>query len=1395
MSIEMKRLIFFLAVFSCFDIVLAVQQHTFIFDLNNPTFNFSNYQLNDSSTSKEIVFNSNEEKTVWINIPKNSTILDSLIKIEGISKPIITSTQQQVLDLFVGNIIEDNEWDEILVGVTGSEQNLKLLNSSGFQIWNYSIAASVPAVSAGNLSSDRGMEIVAAASTRIIYVLNSTGNLLSTKNMNYDIKEIEISDINTSNPFDEIIVASDKLYLLDNNLNEIWSFSTSLPFEGVSAGDLGDDQGKEIVAVTSSNIYIINSTGDLKSSRSIGNLKDVHVSNIDGYGYDEIAVALTNGTIYLLDNNLNILFSTSFSTYAINKIKISEVTSEYEGREIVFGSDDDNVYVVNATGSLVWKYKTENDVKGIGIGNLTNDIGNEVVAGTIIPATNTLYILNFEYFPTNLYVDIGNDGVREWFYPGKFRTQDIVTNNTAFQIYLNTCEGDENGLCSVPIVFHSDYAGILKVSSLNITYSYNISDIFTVTISPYWSRIAEIRGNESVGNQIKNISYLKPPAHEVAFNYITIDQDAFVCDFNGKRYQVVIIDGRKVCNISFRQISANATFDYLWDDTMSKSIPIFYNESDGVSEYGFWKRNVTVWNVTTQIFFNVSLNASLDDNYITGNSKLEVDWFGNNVFYDITPPNSQTNCNTSNPTYTKIMIGDDEFYVCKQDTNGDGKIDFFSWKQPHTNRSFVLYELSGSANNPPVAFNFSITPAEDFWGKNFTVKFNISDAEGNNVSVRICLNLTHTFDLNKVNVSSAEWYCINETNSTGNTNIGEEVSFVLESNISWTGFNLLSIQLKDFDENVEYHDWFVHSIYYAPNVSKHTTQAIAIEGMGASVNRTESVRLVALINDTVINESIGNVKCRFFVSFNDTHWMHYDAVSNSSGHCKYELIPNSSYIPGLRWWKVGVYNDSYYNDSISENFTIGIYGKINVNLTESMKSNITRNQQKILEAKIYDEFGKTINQSGYVCSFYLNQTVIGANQTQSNGICLVRFIPDCSYELGAYNLNVSLSGNANDYYLYNKSSDQNQIYLKDRLNANILSPQPNEIYHKGNEMNLSFSISDSCGAPTENYDTIWILNCTTNGYLPYQTTLNEGNTSWRVECNPGKLLLSLKAYGNVYEFGSSNRSIDIYGWSSVKMIHPINGTYNRTETLRKIDIVCEVSDANTTNIKLDGYKVSIVKVYEGNQSILAELNTIYPTGRVNYTWNISSPEEVPEGWYKILCNISDQELDEYRKFNVSVAQDFADILIIEVDTMPPKINNITINSTLKGGDVKLNVDVSDWYGVDAVWGLVKYPDGSEQEIVLSNKTPDKRQTIWEINFTNLNEVGDYDVFLFANDTSNFTTNVTAWFEVYLPIQLYAETNYPKRFTFYRPGTQIVVHNFTYPSGFHNMTLHKRNYDL
>jgi len=81
-------------------------------------------------------------------------------------------------------------------------------------------------------------------------------------------------------------------------------------------------------------------------------------------------------------------------------------------------------------------------------------------------------------YPHNAYIDVGNDGDKDWEFSGEFNQSDNRTTDFTSEIqdYLDSCSSDSDGYCTVPLVHGSDRAGILEASDLEINY--------TVTFNP-----------------------------------------------------------------------------------------------------------------------------------------------------------------------------------------------------------------------------------------------------------------------------------------------------------------------------------------------------------------------------------------------------------------------------------------------------------------------------------------------------------------------------------------------------------------------------------------------------------------------------------------------------------------------------------------------------------------------------------------------------------------------------------------------------------------------------------------------------------------------------------------------------------------------------------------------
>jgi hypothetical protein len=272
MKISKKYIIFVFLFLILFPILTnSTIQKTNLLDLDNPVFNFTEDRLsplNGSSQTFDVLFYGNENKTLYIRIPKNSTILHSNITLKGQMRPIQSSAIEEIWSLAVGNVTNSPE-NEIAVAATSY---VFLLNSSSFQIWNFSVPG-VPFydVAIGNVSSDVGNEIVAGAGNSRIYVLNSSGSLKFDKAIGGIAYSVAVGDVDSSIDYDEIAVGGgdSKIYLFNYQGNQIWNYPAGGAIYGVAIGNVSSDVGNEIVAGGSDyKVYVLNSSGNLKFEKN-----------------------------------------------------------------------------------------------------------------------------------------------------------------------------------------------------------------------------------------------------------------------------------------------------------------------------------------------------------------------------------------------------------------------------------------------------------------------------------------------------------------------------------------------------------------------------------------------------------------------------------------------------------------------------------------------------------------------------------------------------------------------------------------------------------------------------------------------------------------------------------------------------------------------------------------------------------------------------------------------------------------------------------------------------------------------------------------------------------------------------------------------------------------------
>ncbi|MBD3155866.1 MAG: DUF853 family protein [Candidatus Aenigmarchaeota archaeon] len=1294
-----------------------------------------------SATKNDIVVGSGGEPHVTLYNPSLTKLWD-----------FNTSTSNTINDVSIGNVNLSSDYDEVAIA-TNDDNKIYLLNSSGQELWNYDIGSPVNAVSIGNLTSDPGEEIVIGGNDNKITALNVSGQL----KWNYDIDEtvysLDIGELNTTYSGNEIVVgAGSSVYIISSSGNPIRNITISNTVRAVKIGDITADTGNEIAIGTSNGtVFVFTQLGSFKWNYYIGD------------------------TIY--------------------SISIGDSTSD-TGNEIAIGSGDDKIYQLDSNGNFIWSYTTGHDVKGVVIGDVSTDTLNETLG---VSRDKSIYILNFNYYPTNTSIDIGNDGDYDWSSSSeKLRNFDYVENSSIGQSIQNYLDSCGTQICNVPFVFHSDAAGNLNVSYINITYNYNASEAINSENSvSAWSRLNNTFVNTSIGNEVVNISYPQNSANNITINYVKVNAAASSsCDFWGTSYSIITESGLKVCNISSNSYQIPSVGNLpithrLWDDTMSTSIPAYLNTTGGqVNSTGFWIKNMTIYTANdAEILYNVTANITIDENYVTSDERIFVDWDQNGVYHDITPDSGTSDCDTDDPTYTVKLVGSDNFFVCKEDTNGNGVYDFFNWKQPHT--SSRNYRLEGSSNYPLELTNAQINSSSSIWNSAFNFSVDVGDYEGNNATISLWLY----FDRN------SSWSKI----ETKNLSTNGTTWFTKASDKTWTGNNRYMFEYRDYNESTGavLHLW-QNSSYYDFTVTKHSIEVLYLKGDNSNVNRTgtNTTELIVRINDTSNASYVeDNVNCSFWITTDGSIFTLVNQTStNSTGHCSLTFNPDSSFSAGDQVWISGVDNDVFYDSTNSSSYNLTIHVPININFHSStVGKNGTRGGLLDLVAGIYDENNNLVpnTQSQYTCTWYINNSQVYQGPVNNTGYCSYNWWPTCSNITGLYPVNVTLSGSPYSYYHVQNNQNSTNIRLKDTLNITVIYPIAGTIFHEQETVQLNSTISDGCGIPENSYTVSWYLEKASS--CPSSNPVTTGdNDSYSLEatCDPREQLIITNATGDYYNSNKDNVTIFIYGWSEVSFENPSSGNItNRTAgEVTYTDLVCKVTD-NVSTAGVQGYTIQF---WDGTESI--GTNTTNSTGHAVYNWNISSNVTVAEGNHTLKCNISE---DSSLYYNVSVNESESWMIIREVDYNLPFFTGTYATSTSPYNNVTIEANVTDWFGVDKVWTVVIYPNSTNYTYYLSNTSTNTLTGTWRTTLNNVSNLGSYDYTIYANDTSDQINSTSGWFDIYTRLFFIGNAtnndnnNITLDFTFYRPGTNktMDIPNTYVSGGSYNISVFNTNVDM
>ena len=360
------------------------------------------------------------------------------------------------------------------------------LNQLGFPFDTNSEIKSNPAVL--DFYGDGNSYVVFGDNSGLIHLLDSNGNSVENDFFPYDTGDQiwgspAVSDIDNDGNLDVVFVSKSKhLYVFDLNGLKL-DFNANQFLVGTPAlGQLDDDNDLEIVFAGYSNdakVFAINIDGTNVQGFPLlldeKMMKGVALADFNSNGKDEIVVGTDDDNVYLIndDGSIGFVFQTD------DKIRSAPIVVEYNGeKNIIVGSKDEKLYSIDSSGELVFSYDAFGSIY---TSPTILDLGSESM---IVFGDDEGYIYGLDLignlktgFPINLndgvpvssiiFEDLDSDGLAEFIYGDELanlhilKSQDFTYSNLAY--YNNMPLLNTFSYSSSAMTFDLDNDGDLEV--------------------------------------------------------------------------------------------------------------------------------------------------------------------------------------------------------------------------------------------------------------------------------------------------------------------------------------------------------------------------------------------------------------------------------------------------------------------------------------------------------------------------------------------------------------------------------------------------------------------------------------------------------------------------------------------------------------------------------------------------------------------------------------------------------------------------------------------------------------------------------------------------------------------------------------------------------------------
>lgn len=282
------------------------------------------------------------------------------------------------------------------------------------------------------------------------------------------VRSIALGRVSGGNDLD-IVTSTDEgeVIVLDNAGDKVWNYTIGGRLWMVQTADL-DSDGNGEVAVGSSDgsAYILDYQGSGVKERIVSDdwIRSIYIKRNSSAVFPEVILGSEGGMLNAFKYDKN---SEAFQRQ-IEPIKVPQSIRavwsddfDKDGvEEIIAGADDDFVYAYTRGGVELWRYPTEDRIRGLKVADIDLDDELEILVAS---EDRNIYVLD-------------GDGQLKWRYQTPHRVLDVDTGDI-----------DNDGMVEVVIASGDGYIYILS-SEGDLKWGYKVTDrVRSVRVGDLWS--------------------------------------------------------------------------------------------------------------------------------------------------------------------------------------------------------------------------------------------------------------------------------------------------------------------------------------------------------------------------------------------------------------------------------------------------------------------------------------------------------------------------------------------------------------------------------------------------------------------------------------------------------------------------------------------------------------------------------------------------------------------------------------------------------------------------------------------------------------------------------------------------------------------------------------------